>query len=118
VNRYGPGEILGKDKKPTGKWVFVAWNPNFTWRVGYCAEGCKGHTHKIDAIAHFRDWLLETLTNYDGRIEWSVPCEVCENDTAMFAYVREFGWEYHLCEQHLDREDVAKLMGDFKGLVR
>ncbi len=118
-NQYGPGEILTSAGRGTGRWVYVGWNDEFTWRMGYCREQrCAGHVTADEAVQCFREWLIDSETRYDGRSMIGKTCVVCSTQTFMFAAVRWPGWHFDLCTEHLNSEEVGKLLVDLRGLYR
>ncbi len=109
MNYYQAREIL-KDGEPSGKWHYTVWNDNRIMPVGYCAQGCEGHETREGAYEHQTAYLLDHQTRYDG--EWAgtqYQCMVCKTWTSKFASVDH--QKFTLCDEHRNREQVAKLFG-------
>lgn len=112
MNYYAAREINGPDGKGTGKWHYTRRNKRLgTFPVGYCAEGCEGHDTPEGAYEHQTAYLLDRETRLDGESSGQMlRCRVCQEWTSRFAQVGESRL-YMLCDQHRNRDEVAKLLG-------
>lgn len=95
MNYYQAREILGEDKKPTGKWHYTCRNDDRIWAVGYCAslQSCPVCKDKwVPAFGMTREdveargWTWCEACNNKGLVDAPNPCpghdtpeEACEH---------------------------------------
>lgn len=111
MNYYQARELKGPDGKGTGKWHYTVSNKRTgTMPVGYCADGCPGHDTPEGAYEHQTAYLLDHRTNYDGLMtDMLFRCEICGAWTDRYATIDDR--RFNLCDEHRNREQVAKLFG-------
>ena len=109
MNYYDARERKGADGKGTGKWHYTCENDGRIYPVGYCAQGCEGHDTPEEACEHYRQYLLNERTRYDGQLHGEQrECAVCGAWTQGVVYVD--GWHsYVLCDEHRNREEMERL---------
>lgn len=129
------------DRPDAGKWRYTKMNDGKVWAVGYCAEGCEGHDTPEGAYEHQTQFVLDHEIRLDVRINDQqlrcvaptnrrfVPADkllaggVITGADAREAEVVKCGeWtgtvaeagmlrQWPLCDEHRNREVVAKLLG-------
>ena len=113
MNYHQPRQIDPKADRPdAGKWHYTNMNDGRVWPEGYCAQGCPGHDTKEGAYEHQTQYVLDNA-RYDGTDSQSkrqCQAEGCDEWTQHFAEVG-MASIFFLCDQHRNREVVAKLYG-------
>ena len=115
MNYYGPREMT-KDKKPIGLFHYTCRNDNQIWPVGLCADECPGHPTPEEAIAHWREYLIQGIQFEAITEEWpKEKCQVkdCNEQATMVGSTKnEPGcWmNIQLCAAHATPEEMAKFI--------
>ena len=107
---YLPLEILVNQLR-TGRYHYCCYVYPFRQivPVGYCAEGCTGHSSREEAREHYKQYLVDRFGRYDGRLSVPCPCVRCGQSTTYYAKV-EFHYEWDavgLCQNHLNPEGLT-----------
>ena len=78
--------------------------------TGYCA--LLGHAHDVprEAIACFRDFLVNASVTYNFKSNFETYCAVCNRRTNKYATVGFLQRTFALCDEHQDAESVNKLL--------
>ena len=90
------------------RWVYSCRAQGRQWPLGYCSARCR-HQTPDEAVAHYRQYLLDTA-RYDGH--WrgvAYRCELCDTWTDRFAQLESFAL-HRLCPAHLNREGLARVL--------
>lgn len=120
MNHYYAAEIATEDGKPTGTYRYVSANNGRVAASKYCAmdpqnngDLCPGHDTKEGAYEHAKQHDLDHMRlvaeREDARTKHK--CEAkdgCEAFTSGAAYIGGYR-VLHLCNEHRNREEAAKL---------
>ena len=99
-------------RKVEGGYVFgysVDGQPQIN-QTGYCAM--LGHVHDAprDAIACFREFLINVAVAYNQHTEHETYCAICNKLTKQYAYVGYLLRSFALCDEHQDAASINKLL--------
>ena len=117
MNHYGPRVLSDEDGRSTGKFHYARSSRYLSEAVGYCADGCGGHETAAEAREHYRQFLVnERVSLFRGQMQRPERCKACGSWTRSFARIE--AWDYYpLCEEHLSRETVDRLLGEVPDFV-
>lgn len=111
MNYYRPLELKDTEGKATGLWHYTVTNDGRSHAVGYCAADCSGHATPDEAREHYKEYLVNECTRYDGKLsDMQKHCEVCGEWTQRIAEIPIEMSVYPLCDLHCNREEVSKLL--------
>ena len=108
MNYYGP-----RQRKSDGKFHYTCENDGQIWPVGLCAQGCPGHDTAEQACEHQKEHLFAIATFGSKQNEWpkhKCGVEGCNAEATHQAQIPGDMRFFELCEQHANKESLAKLI--------
>jgi hypothetical protein len=113
IRYYMPVEIcLGGGQAGLYHFCCHVYPTNAIAPVGYCAEGCPGHSTKEEAREHYRRYLIDRFGRYQRKCASPSSCSACGQIATHQAWVEYHNeWEtYPLCQTHMNNAGLRQVL--------